>query len=534
MKCGTLGFLSDGIYDTPNGQLFGANVAEKSLRDATLAFDEDLIWEILSVTASEGSNRAIRLFEDEYPVLNNRLRTRDIHALGSLPGDDEYVLVTSLPFFSRIGDLRRQAKWSNVPTCTLVHSLWTANVQMTAMAYLLHMRPCDVIVASSSAARQVLDVKFEDAINWLSEHHSFQARGAPLQPRIVQIPFGVTVPLESALDRTAARRLFQIPEKAFVALYLGRLSEEYKADLSPLIIAVRHLASSGVDIRLILAGQSSEHAYCTKLRAMSRAAGLGDRVIYIENFPEFLKSSLYAVADVCVSPVDSIQETFGLSVLEAMAHARPVIASDWSGYRDLIENGTTGILLTTFWSSAAGESASRFAPITTPTATANYLAQHTVVDVAEMLQGLRLLESNGDLRKQMGNAGRQRVQAFFSWPNVAKRFLQLWHDQIAEGMSTVPEQEYPFSLNAVFSHYASHHISSTTLLAKMPHTEEFATQEFLQAWAPRKLSRIQALLEATAKQPYSIEDLQHEGFTLEEILWLAKKGLRRLVQTDMG
>ena len=60
-----------------------------------------------------------------------------------------------------------------------------------------------------------------------------------------------------------------------------------------------------------------------------------------------MRREVWHAADVFVSPSDNIQETFGLAVLEAMASGLPVVASDWDGYRDLVEDGQTGLLVPT-------------------------------------------------------------------------------------------------------------------------------------------------------------------------------------------
>ena len=41
-----------------------------------------------------------------------------------------------------------------------------------------------------------------------------------------------------------------------------------------------------------------------------------------------------SASDAFISLVDCLQETFGLTPVEAMAARLPVVASDWNGYRD--------------------------------------------------------------------------------------------------------------------------------------------------------------------------------------------------------
>ena len=69
--------------------------------------------------------------------------------------------------------------------------------------------------------------------------------------------------------------------------------------------------------------------------------------------PEDIKRKALIACDLVLSLVDNIQETFGLSIAEAMAAGRPVVASDWDGYRDLIRNGIDGYLIPSCWDEQA-------------------------------------------------------------------------------------------------------------------------------------------------------------------------------------
>ena len=72
-----------------------------------------------------------------------------------------------------------------------------------------------------------------------------------------------------------------------------------------------------------------------------------------EPVSEEVKRHALAAADVAVSLVDNAQETFGLAVAEAMAAGLPLVASDWSGYRDLVRDGIDGYLIPSAWAASA-------------------------------------------------------------------------------------------------------------------------------------------------------------------------------------
>ena len=70
-------------------------------------------------------------------------------------------------------------------------------------------------------------------------------------------------------------------------------------------------------------------------------------VTFIENHDARFPDALWAGADIFVSLVDNIQESFGLTPIEAMACGLPVLVTDWDGYRDTVRDGVDGFLVPT-------------------------------------------------------------------------------------------------------------------------------------------------------------------------------------------
>ena len=76
--------------------------------------------------------------------------------------------------------------------------------------------------------------------------------------------------------------------------------------------------------------------------------GIGDglaltQIIETENS----KIESLNAANIFVSLSDNIQETFGLTVIEAMAAELPCVVTDWNGYKDLVKDNETGYLIPT-------------------------------------------------------------------------------------------------------------------------------------------------------------------------------------------
>ncbi len=89
--------------------------------------------------------------------------------------------------------------------------------------------------------------------------------------------------------------------------------------------------------RLVLVGDGPERP---RIEQRVREAGLRDEVVFAGEQPDALR--WLAVADLFLLP--SAQESFGLSALEAMACAVPVIASRVGGLPEVVTEGVTGHL----------------------------------------------------------------------------------------------------------------------------------------------------------------------------------------------
>jgi glycosyltransferase involved in cell wall biosynthesis len=90
-----------------------------------------------------------------------------------------------------------------------------------------------------------------------------------------------------------------------------------------------------------------------------------------------------------------VYEPFGLINLEAMACETPVVASGVGGILEVVEDGKTGLLV-----------------------------EPGRPDV--LAGGIRTLLADPARSRAMGRAGRQRVEAHFSWASVAARTREVY------------------------------------------------------------------------------------------------------------
>lgn len=104
------------------------------------------------------------------------------------------------------------------------------------------------------------------------------------------------------------------------------------------IIAKAQSKKPSQPLRLVVAGKGDEKKY---LR-MAQEQGIADRVIFTGTWKDGIER-LYKASDIMM--MLSRFDTFGITVLEAMAASLPVIISDTVGARDIIQNGINGFVI---------------------------------------------------------------------------------------------------------------------------------------------------------------------------------------------
>ena len=264
--------------------------------------------------------------------------------------------------------------------------------------------PCDSIVCTSEAAKAALANNLAQVASGFAEA-GFTIPKVPF--RMDVIPLGIDTQLYKPRDKAEVRRLLGLPLDKKLILCFGRIDHATKADLNPLLIAFNALFARGQqDAVLVIAGNVAPPEVAI-IRQTAAHLGCGNRLIIRPN-PSVIEGPLYySSADIFVSISDTIQESFGLSPLEAMSSGLPVVVSDWSGYKETVQHEINGFRVTTYWG-GCDKDVCDFSPLHNPVEDHLHLGQSVAVDVGQLTEFLITLFEQP---RQMRRDGKSRPRA---------------------------------------------------------------------------------------------------------------------------
>lgn len=217
-------------------------------------------------------------------------------------------------------------------------------------------------------------------------------RGCPPDMPHAVIPPAIDVEMFRADDGDRARVVGDVGtvERPLRVLSVGRL--EWKKGYEYGLAAVRHLIESGIAAEYRIVGGG---AYFEPLVFARHQMGLDGAVEFLGPLPHAAVVEQMRWADVFLHP--AVSEGFCNAVIEAQAMRLPVVASDADGLAENVADGRSGYVV-----------ARR--------------------DPAAMAEKLALLAGDGALCRQMGAAGRERVERCFALPQQIAEFDRFFRE----------------------------------------------------------------------------------------------------------
>jgi glycosyltransferase involved in cell wall biosynthesis len=170
-------------------------------------------------------------------------------------------------------------------------------------------------------------------------------------------------------------------------LFAGRLVRWKGVEY--LIEALAQLRTPGAQVWIAGSGP-----YQPELEALAARLGVTERVRFLGTLPTDQLTALYHAADL-LAATSFVNETFGIAPAEAMACARPVVASHFGGFPEVVEDGVTGYLVR-------------------PQAP------------ADLARCIDVLLADPAHAAAMGEAGLARVRRLFTWEAVVDRLERVY------------------------------------------------------------------------------------------------------------
>jgi D-inositol-3-phosphate glycosyltransferase len=302
--------------------------------------------------------------------------------------------VLGIPFvitFHALGHVRRLAQGD-------ADAFPPARLQIEAAL----MREADRIIAECPQDRQDME----------------QLYGA--QPeRIALVPCGFDPRELWPLPTQLARAKLGLQQEKFIVLQLGRMVPRKGVDnviRSLALLRSRH----DIDAQLlVVGGEPDQHADAStpegaRLRALAAGLGVAAHVLFTGRKERAELRYYYGAADAFVTT--PWYEPFGITPVEAMACARPVIGADVGGIKSTVIDGETGFLV----------------PARDPQAVARRLA---------------VLHDNPAMARVMGDRGLRRAYRHFTWRTVAEQAVAIYTAALADAArrtaATMAAQELP-------------------------------------------------------------------------------------------
>jgi glycosyltransferase involved in cell wall biosynthesis len=238
-----------------------------------------------------------------------------------------------------------------------------------------HYKTASAGIASSEESRQVLLSKGMKIPSWV-------------------VPFGTDTQMFSCGKHLLLRDQLGLPASNVIG-YLGRLVPEKGVDSLLRAAATLSIERNSLDFKLLIVGSGVDEA---RLRSLAAELGLGPNIVFTGAVAHTEAWRYMQCMDILAVPSRSTptwKEQFGRVLIESMACGIPVVGSD-SGAIPSVINDTSGGLI------------------------------FPEDDIDAFAAQLRLLLSDDNLRKNIGQKGLTSVRERYTYDAVAKQLVDIF------------------------------------------------------------------------------------------------------------
>lgn len=234
------------------------------------------------------------------------------------------------------------------------------------------------------------------AIHYTSQDEVDRAAFLKLKAKPVIVPNGIDWDTYAKLPvKGLFRDQIGIHGNTPLVLFLGRIN--FKKGLDLLIPAFSQVLNAVPHARLAIVGPDNE-GYGQKVRSWCQEHGIENKVSFIDHLgPDEVKQA-YVDADVFVLP--SYTENFGMTVVEAIASACPVVISDQVNIWREVQADGAGLV--------------------------------TGLDPRQIAGAICRLLADKEEAKAMGLRGREAANERYNWPRIVDQLSQVYQRAIEE------------------------------------------------------------------------------------------------------
>jgi glycosyltransferase involved in cell wall biosynthesis len=213
--------------------------------------------------------------------------------------------------------------------------------------------------------------------------------------KVTVIGAGTDLEQFEGIDQQSARQYLGIPVDIPLIGFVGQVA--WRKGVETLVRAMRQVWQHFPIAHLLIAGASTLYAQRLDSVLAEMQPEERQKVLLRYNFPDSDKPYMFAALDVLAYP--SSFESFGIAYIEAWAVEKPVIGCKNGAVPFVIDAGRDGLLINFDDSGALGEA-------------------------------LLILLQNPAWARHLGQHGRQKVLERYNWPEIARRFRQVYLDAI--------------------------------------------------------------------------------------------------------